>query len=57
MSPAPIAKLRGRYRFMCLLKGNDEALLRTASKAALGVSRRLPRDVALALDACPVNML
>ncbi len=56
-SPAPITKLRGRFRFMCLLKGNDRELLRAAAKAALTVSRRLPREVQLTLDARPVNML
>ena len=56
-SPAPIARLRGRYRFMCLLKGDDEAALRRASKAALAAGRALPRDVQMALDARPVNML
>ena len=56
-SPAPIARLRGRYRFMCLLKGTDEAALARASKAALAVGRGLPRDVQMALDARPVNML
>jgi primosomal protein N' (replication factor Y) len=56
-SPAPIARLRGRYRFMCLLKGDDEAVLRRASKAALATGRALPRDVQMALDARPFNML
>ena len=56
-SPAPIARLRGRFRFMCLLKGNDLAALRVASKAVLVAGRRLPREVQMALDALPVNML
>ena len=56
-SPAPIARLRGRYRFMCLLKGSDEDALRTASKAALAAARGLPREVQTALDARPISML
>ncbi|MEM9177674.1 MAG: hypothetical protein AAGC67_20890, partial [Myxococcota bacterium] len=56
-SPAPIARLRGRYRFMCLLKGDDEGALRRASKAVLAAGRGLPREVHMALDARPVNML
>ncbi|MCP4907892.1 MAG: primosomal protein N' [bacterium] len=56
-SPAPISKLRGRFRFMCLLKGQDRTQMRIAAKAALSVSRRLPREVQMALDARPVNML
>jgi hypothetical protein len=42
---------------MCLLKGDDRALMRAASKAALAAARRLPREVQMALDARPVNML
>ncbi len=56
-SPAPIARLRGRYRFMCLLKGDDPEALRAASKAALAAGRALPREVQMALDARPINML
>ena len=56
-APAPIARLRGRHRFMCLLKGTDDDALARASKAALAVGRGLPRDVQMALDARPVNML
>jgi primosomal protein N' (replication factor Y) len=56
-APAPISRLRGRHRFMCLLKGTDPAALERASRAALAVGRGLPRDVQMALDARPVNML
>ena len=56
-APAPLARLRGRYRFMCLIKGDDQEALDRASKAALAVGRRLPKEVQMALDARPVNML
>jgi primosomal protein N' (replication factor Y) len=56
-APAPLAKLRGRYRFMLLLKGDDEALVRRVSLAILKASKQLPRAVQSALDARPVNML
>jgi len=56
-APAPLAKLRGRFRFMLLAKGTDEALLRRVALAQLAASRLLPRPVQMALDACPVNML
>jgi primosomal protein N' (replication factor Y) len=56
-APAPLTKLRGRYRFMLLLKGDDEALLRRVSRAILAASKQLPRTVQTALDARPVNML
>ncbi len=55
--PAPISKLRGRYRGMLLLKGSDEMLLRRVSEEILAASRKLPRGVQVALDARPVNML
>lgn len=56
-SPAPIARLRGRHRLVFLLKGDDPALLRRAARTALEAGRRLPREIQLALDASPVNML
>ena len=56
-APAPIARLRGRYRFMLLFKGTDTALLRRVTEATLEASRKLPREVQVALDARPVNML
>ena len=46
-SPAPIARLRGRFRFMCLFKGNDLAALRVASKAAIeGLTDVLAKEFA-----------
>ena len=56
-SPAPIARLRGRFRFMCLFKSGDEPALRRACEATRDVARRLPREVQVALDARPINML
>jgi primosomal protein N' (replication factor Y) len=56
-APAPLARLRGRYRFMLLLKGTDETLLRQVTRRLLAASRGLPREVQTALDARPVNML
>jgi primosomal protein N' (replication factor Y) len=56
-APAPLAKLRGRYRFMLLVKGRDEALLRKIALAQLSTSKQFPRTVQMGLDARPVNML
>jgi len=56
-APAPIAKLRGRYRFALLLKGPDVAALDTACRAIVDASRRVPRTVVVGLDARPVHML
>ena len=56
-APAPLARLRGRFRFMLLFKGTDEALMRRVIEATLAAAKRLPREVQVALDARPVNML
>ena len=56
-APAPLAKLRGRYRFMLLAKGRDTAMLRRVALAQQDAAKRLSRNVAMALDARPVNML
>ena len=56
-APAPIARLRGRFRFMLLLKGADAASLRPACEAVLEAVRKLPRTVQAGLDARPVHML
>jgi primosomal protein N' (replication factor Y) len=56
-APAPIAKLRGRHRFMLLVKGDDDTTLRRVARAILAASKELPREVQTALDARPVNML
>jgi primosomal protein N' (replication factor Y) len=56
-APAPIARLRGRFRFMLLLKGRDAATLRPACAEVVLAMRRLPRGVLAGLDARPVHML
>ncbi len=56
-APAPLAKLRGRFRFMLLIKGKDAGLVRSVSLAILKASKNLPRGVQTALDVRPVNML
>ncbi|MEZ4278757.1 MAG: primosomal protein N' [Myxococcota bacterium] len=56
-APAPIARLRGRFRFMLLLKARDAAALRPACAEVVLAMRRLPRGVLAGLDARPVHML
>jgi len=56
-APAPIARLRGRFRFMLLVKGRDDAALRPACAALLEAARRVPRGCVVGLDARPVHML
>jgi primosomal protein N' (replication factor Y) len=56
-APAPISRLRGRYRFQLLLKGADPERLRLAARRVLEAAGKLPRGVEASLDAFPVNML
>jgi primosomal protein N' (replication factor Y) len=54
-APAPIPRLRNRYRFHVLLRATDRAELR---KSLLAVARAdLDHKVRLALDVDPMNML
>jgi len=54
-SPAPIARLRGRYRFHLLLKAQERADLR---RSLLAIARaESDRRVRLVLDVDPVSML
>ena len=57
-APAPIERLRGRWRWHVLARATDlDALLEATRAAAAGVRERWPRDVQLQLDADPYNML
>ncbi len=56
-SPAPLSRLRGRYRFQLLLKGGESAahdrVVRVVASAATG----LPAGIRAAVDAAPGSML
>jgi primosomal protein N' (replication factor Y) len=56
-APAPISRLRGKYRFQLLLKGADPERLRLAAQRLVEAAGKLPRGVEASLDAYPVNML
>ena len=56
-APAPLPKLRGRYRFQILIKGGDEDRLLDAARYVLKISQALPKPTRAALDVNPVNML
>ncbi|MBK7951033.1 MAG: primosomal protein N' [Deltaproteobacteria bacterium] len=56
-APAPISRLRGRFRFMLLFKGRDPVTQGAACEAVLAAARKVPRTVAVGLDARPVSML
>jgi len=56
-APAPLARLRGRYRFQVLLKGRtEEAILRTARQLKED-TQALAKPAQATLDVNPINML
>ncbi len=54
-APAPLARLRGRYRVQLLLKGGSRVEMREALRRALDENTRLQRSVVVDVD--PVSML
>jgi primosomal protein N' (replication factor Y) len=56
-APAPIARLRGRYRFQILLKGVAEATVREAARRLQRHALRLDRAVRVSVDLQPIHML
>ncbi|MBO4336030.1 MAG: primosomal protein N' [Desulfovibrio sp.] len=54
-APSPLAMLRGRKRFQCLLKSQDWGAIRAAYAAAL--TRSKAKELRASLDLDPVNML
>jgi primosomal protein N' (replication factor Y) len=56
-APAPIARIRGRYRFQLLIKGSDHsAVWRTARRLA-AAGEMLPSAIRVRVDVNPVDML
>jgi len=56
-APAPLSRLRDRYRFQLLLRsGADESLLH-AARAVARESTKLPSSVRTTVDVDPMNML
>lgn len=55
-SPAPIAKVRGRYRWQLLVKEQPEHAVRRKLTTLL-TEWKLPRDVKLTVDVDPVDLL
>jgi primosomal protein N' (replication factor Y) len=56
-APAPLSRLRGRYRFQILIKGSDTERVHAASVRLAAAITRLPRDLRATLDVAPVSML
>jgi primosomal protein N' (replication factor Y) len=55
-APAPLAKLRDRYRYQLLLKG-DAASVHAAARLVLAAAEALPEAVQTGVDVDPVHML
>ncbi len=56
-TPAPIAKVRNRFRFRVMLRSSSRESLRAAAMAMYAASTELPRSVRLTLDIDPVGLL
>jgi primosomal protein N' (replication factor Y) len=56
-APAPLSRLRDRYRFQLLLRTASEALLLRAARALVRESTRLPSSLRTTVDVDPMNML
>lgn len=57
-SPAPIALLKGRFRFQCLIKGQNWNSIRQIFSSSLPKEKFLKKnDLRISLDIDPVNML
>jgi len=58
-TPAPIERLRGRFRWQLLLRGTDSTLVRAAARQARDAVRKQSRagDVRVLVDVDPYNML
>jgi primosomal protein N' (replication factor Y) len=56
-APAPLARLRGRYRFQLLAKGGDEARVGEVARALRQASLHLPEGIQASVDRNPINML
>jgi primosomal protein N' (replication factor Y) len=54
---APIARIRGRYRFRVVLRSADRRALRHAALAAMTVFGELDNRVRVVVDVDPVGML
>jgi primosomal protein N' (replication factor Y) len=56
-APAPIARIRDRYRFRLMLRAPERAPLRTVLAAIDRARPGLPRDVRASIDVDPVQLL
>ena len=56
-APAPLARLRGRYRVQILIKGEDASAVRRTSQGVIQAAGELPGRVRATVDVNPGSML
>jgi primosomal protein N' (replication factor Y) len=56
-APAPLARLRGRYRFQVLLRARERRRLRESLIALMPVRDRLAGQIRIVIDVDPVQMM
>jgi len=56
-APAPLSRLRDRYRFHVLLRGASDDAVRHAARAVQREIAKLPAAVRASVDVSPMNML
>jgi primosomal protein N' (replication factor Y) len=56
-APAPITRLRGRYRFQLLIKGSDRAAVWQTARSMATASEKLSASIRVRVDVNPVDML
>ena len=56
-APAPISRLRGRYRFQLLVRHREWQRVREVLRRVQGVATRLPAGIRASVDANPYDML
>jgi primosomal protein N' (replication factor Y) len=56
-APAPLARLRGRYRYQVMLRAKERRPLRSVLVALLAVRDRIGGPVRIAIDVDPVQMM
>jgi primosomal protein N' (replication factor Y) len=56
-APAPLARLRAKWRFRVMMRSDDRAALRRAAVAVARHAQSAPRNVRIVIDVDPVQLL
>ena len=54
---APLAKLRGQFRFHLLIKGNQASTLNSFARQTMGDEDWVPSGIRIIIDVDPINLL